>query len=192
VHDEAAALGVDVERIAVGGDSAGGGLAASLTQLVSDRGTPPIRFQLLAYPMLDDRTVVRAEADGLDALFWTPASNRFAWTAYLGHEPGKDAEPPYAAAARREDLAGLPPAWIGVGDIELFHDEDVDYARRLAGAGVPCELHVEPGMFHAADLVRSGVPSMRTFRDRMVEALGAALDRGPAAAGSREHEPAGS
>lgn len=192
LHDEAETLGVDIARIAVGGDSAGGGLAAALTQLVRDRGAPPIAFQLLAYPMLDDRTVLRAEAEGLDALFWTPASNRFAWTAYLGHDPSLDPEPPYAAAARHEDLSGLPPAWIGVGDIELFHDEDVDYARRLTEAGVPCELHVEPGMYHAADLVRAGVPSMRAFRDRMVGALAEALDRVTRGAGSHGQRPAGS
>ncbi|MFN8017504.1 MAG: alpha/beta hydrolase [Acidimicrobiales bacterium] len=171
LHDDAASLGVDPERIAVGGDSAGGGLAAALAQRARDEGGPPIRFQLLVYPMLDDRTVLRADAEGLDGLLWTARSNRFAWTCYLGHPPTAEPERPWAAPARTTDLAGLPPAWIGVGDIDLFHDEDVDYARRLEEAGVPCELHVVHGMFHAADNVLGGAPSMVDFRRRAVRAL---------------------
>ena len=175
LHNEADRLGVDPDRIAVGGGSAGGGLAASLAQLVRDEDGPAIAFQLLVYPMLDDRTVVRAEAQGRDALIWSPRSNRFAWTAYLGHEPTLDDERRWAAPARTTDLAGLAPAWIGVGDIDLFHDEDIDYAQRLAAAGVPCALHVEPGMFHGADAVLTTRPSMQAFRDRMIAALAAAV-----------------
>lgn len=180
VHEQADALGVDPARVAVGGDSAGGLLAAAVTQRARDESRPPICFQLLVYPMLDDRTVARPAEDGGDALLWTPASNRYAWGAYLGHPAGGPEDRPHAVPARTADLAGLPPAWIGVGDIDLFHDEDVDYARRLAEAGVACELHVEPGMWHGADSLLPDRPSMRAFRTAWTEALRAALAPAPA------------
>jgi acetyl esterase/lipase len=176
LHRGAAELGVDPDRIAIGGDSAGGGLSASLAQMAYDRGDVPVRFQLLVYPMLDDRTVLRTEHAGTGLFVWTPASNRFGWTAYLGHEPQADEPRPYAAPARRADLAGLPPAWIGVGDIDLFHAEDVTYAQRLTAAGVPCELVVVPGMYHGADGFFDGrAASMTEFRAGLVAALGRAL-----------------
>ena len=171
VHDRADELGIDRTRIAVGGDSAGGGLAAALCQLARDRGGPDICFQLLNYPMLDDRTVLRADHQGRGAFIWTPASNRFGWSAYLGRTPSHTDAPTHAAPARTTDLAGLPPAWIGVGDLDLFHSEDVDYAARLTSAGVPCELRVEPGMYHGADQFLLKAPRMRAYRDAMVEAL---------------------
>ena len=176
VHDRAGELGVDRRRVAVGGDSAGGGLAAALAQMAADRGGPAVCFQLLHYPMLDDRTTLRT---GLDALVWTMRSNRWAWAAYLGHPPTVTEQRPYASASRRTDLGGLPPAWIGVGDIDLFHDECVDYAARLRAAGVPCELHVEPGMYHGADQLMPAAPSMRAFLDRLVAALGSAMSTAP-------------
>jgi acetyl esterase/lipase len=167
-------LGVDPARIAVGGDSAGGLLAASLAQVARDRGGPAIAFQALVYPMLDDRTVLRGEPQRTTRV-WTHPSNRFAWTAYLGHEPSPAPERPYAAPARTEDLRGLPPAWIGVGDLDLFLEEDVDYATRLEAAGVACELHIEPGMYHGADSVLPTKPTMRAFRARAEGALRTAL-----------------
>jgi len=125
--------------------------------------------------MLDDRTVLRADDAGRGAFVWTAASNRFAWTAYLGHPPSVADERPYAAPARTADLTGLPPAWVGVGDLDLFYEEDVDYAARLDAAGVPCELHVSPGMYHGADAVLTKAPSCRSFLDSMTAALAAAL-----------------
>jgi len=175
LHDQAADLGVDPGRIAVGGDSAGGGLAAALSQMARDRGGPGICFQLLEYPMLDDRTVLRADHDGTGAFVWTPASNRFAWTAYLGRPPIDSGAPPYAAPARTEDLSGLPPAWVGVGELDLFYAEDVDYADRLRSSGVACDLYVEPGMYHGADAIRSKAPTSMRFRDRMTAALAGGL-----------------
>ena len=159
----------------MGGDSAGGGLAAALCQLARDRGGPAVCFQLLNYPMLDDRTVLRTDHQGRGTFIWTPASNRFGWSAYLGHAPSPADAPDHAAPARTADLAGLPPAWIGVGDLDLFHDEDVDYATRLEAARVPCELHVERGMFHGADQFLMKAPRMQAYRDRMVAALGGAI-----------------
>lgn len=176
--DNAEELGVDPTRIAVGGDSAGGGLAAALCQVTRDRGGPAICFQLLEYPMIDDRTVVRATDPDQIHFIWTAAANRFGWASYLGHDPGAPTVEPYASPARTEDLAGLPPAWIGVGDLDLFHDEDVDYAERLTAAGVPCELHVEPGMYHGADALAMKAPTSRAFRDRMTAALAAAIAPG--------------
>ena len=178
----AAALGVDPARVAVGGASAGGGLAASVVQRAYDEELP-VAFQLLLHPMLDDRTVLRRDLAGRGRIGWTPRSNAYGWTAYLGHRPGADEPRRYAAAARREDLTGLPPAWIGVGDLDLFRDEDVDYARRLADAGVPVRLLVEPGMYHAAELgLQATVPSMRAFQqaafDALAEGLAVAVEPG--------------
>ncbi|OJF15003.1 alpha/beta hydrolase [Couchioplanes caeruleus] len=174
LHDEAPALGIDPARIAVGGDSAGGGLAATLAQRARDTGVA-VRLQLLVYPMLDDRTVLRERPDR-PVFTWTPASNRYGWTAYLGHPPHEDDDRPYIAAARRTDLTGLAPAWIGVGDLDLFHREDVGYAHRLREAGVPCELLVVPGMYHGADaLFDRREPTMTAFRTAMLKALLAAL-----------------
>jgi len=175
LHRTADDLGVDPDRIAVGGDSAGGGLAAAVAQVSLDGGTAPVRFQLLVYPMIDDRTALCDDHHGRGTFMWTPASNRFAWTSYLGHLPTQREDRPYAAPAQRSDLRGLAPAWIGVGDLDLFFAEDVEYAKRLEEAGVRCELHVEPGMYHGADSILTKAPSMRAFRDRMIEALRSGL-----------------
>ncbi len=178
LHDQADELGVDPARIAIGGNSAGAGLAAALTQLAADRGEAPVCFQLLVYPMLDDRTVLRPDHGGTGTFVWTPRSNEFAWTSYLGHPPGDHDARPYAVPARREDLTGLPPAWIGVGDLDLFHAEDLAYADRLRAAGVPCQVEVVAGMYHAADAFFRTSAAMTAFRAAMKDALGAALSTG--------------
>ncbi|GAA3226283.1 alpha/beta hydrolase [Pseudonocardia petroleophila] len=167
--------GVDPERIAIGGASAGGGLTAALAQCAHDRAAVRPAFQLLVYPMLDDRTVLRTDVDTRGVRVWTPRSNRYGWTSYLGREPGSADVPPYAAPARRSDLAGLPPAWIGVGTLDLFHDEDLAYADRLEAAGVPCERHVVPGAFHGFDALFADRPVARAFRAEQVRVLRAAL-----------------
>lgn len=169
LHDESAALGVDPHRIAIGGASAGGGLAAEVCQWATDEGLP-VALQLLVYPMLDDRTV-EPDVDGRGQFIWTAASNRFGWAAYLGHPAGDSEERPYAVAARRTDLAGLPPTWIGVGERDLFYAEDVQYAVGLEAAGVPCTLDVVPGMFHGADVLPRPPRSMRAFWQRIAAAL---------------------
>ncbi|GAB3229620.1 alpha/beta hydrolase [Mycolicibacterium hippocampi] len=142
----AALPSVDPARVAIGGASAGGGLAAALALLTRDRGQIDLAAQLLVYPMIDDRTVSRTDLDNPGHRLWNQSSNRFGWRAYLG-----DADPQVAVPARREDLAGLPPAWIGVGTLDLFHDEDLAYAERLRDAGVPCEVLVVDGAFHGFD-----------------------------------------
>jgi acetyl esterase/lipase/sterol desaturase/sphingolipid hydroxylase (fatty acid hydroxylase superfamily) len=181
LHDNAAALGVDPQRIAIGGGSAGGGLAASLAQRTLDEGGPPICFQALLYPMLDDRTAARTDDAARSAMVWTNVSNRFGWHSYLGTEPGAADVPAFASAARREDLTGLPPAWIGVGDADLFHDENLAYADRLRAAGVEVELEVVPGMYHGADDVRPDAPLMVDFIGRLRTAIGRAVGADPIA-----------
>jgi acetyl esterase/lipase len=175
LHEHAKDLGVDPTRIAVGGGSAGGGLAAALAQQARDRASVPIAFQLLEYPMLDDMSALRTDERAKSALVWTTASNRYGWSAYLGHPAGLGDVHPYAVPGRSYELAGLPPAWIGVGDIDLFHDEDVSYGHRLAAAGVAAHVHVEPRMFHGADMIRRNTPSMTAFRARMASALRSAV-----------------
>lgn len=172
---EAPALGIDPARIAIGGASAGGGLAATLALVAHDRGEVRPAFQLLVYPMLDDRTVIRAEHDTRNVRVWSPGSNRYAWTSYLGQAPGLPSANPYAAAARREDLRGLPPAWIGVGTLDLFHDEDVEYARRLKESGVSCALHVVPGAFHGFDMLMRKASVSQAFWEEQARVLKVAL-----------------
>ena len=169
-HENAERLGIDPGRIAVGGASAGAGMAAGLAQRAHDEGRVPVAFQLLIYPMLDDRTPV-GPLGRRPWLVWTAASNPFGWTSYLGQPAGSPEAPPYAAAARRTDLTGLPPAWVGVGDVDQFHDEAVRYAERLTSAGVSCELHVVPGMFHGADSsFADTVETTRQFRSSLLHA----------------------
>lgn len=138
---------VAAERVVVGGQSAGGGLAAALVQRLHDEGERP-RAQWLFCPMLDDRTAARRALDTAGHRVWDNRLNRFGWRAYLGTEPGAPVVPLYAVPARREDVSGLPDTWIGVGDIDLFHDEAAGYARRLRAAGVATTLHVVPGGPH--------------------------------------------
>lgn len=178
VHVRSAELGVDRARVAVAGASAGAGLAAALAQLARDRGEHPICFQSLRYPMLDDRT--GAEGERGRHFVWSARSNQYAWRCYLGEDPARlrrtgQAPPPYAAPARTDDLSGLPAAWVGVGDADLFHDEAVGYAARLAQAGVAVRTHVVPGMYHGADGLRPDAASMRAFLSDERAALRAAL-----------------
>jgi acetyl esterase/lipase len=163
-------LGIDADRIAVMGASAGGGLAAAVAQRAHDEGIP-LRAQVLVYPMIDDRAVLRDDHAGRGRFMWTPANNRFGWTSYLGREPRMSDAPEYAAPARRTDLTGLPPAWVGVGDLDLFYDEDVDYAEKLRASGVPCELVTVPGMYHGADGLAPKAQSIKDFRRGMTEHL---------------------
>jgi acetyl esterase/lipase len=163
-------LGIDADRIAVTGASAGGGMAAAVAQRSHDEGIQ-LRAQVLVYPMIDDRSALRDDHSGRGRFAWTAESNRFGWTAYLGRPPRLSDAPEYCAPARRSDLSGLPPAWIGVGELDLFHDEDVDYAERLAQAGVPCELVTVPGMYHGADGVAIKAPSMLRFRAATIDYL---------------------
>ena len=149
VHDSAAELGIDPARIGVMGGSAGGGLAACLALLTRDRTELPLAFQLLNYPMLDDRQATPSSQ--VEAPIWGPDNNRFAWTAYLGDAYGSDDVSPYAAASRAADLAGLPRAFVMVGDLDGLLDEDIAYARRLIAARVPTDPQILAGAPHGFD-----------------------------------------
>lgn len=145
---EAGALGFDPTRIVVGGQSAGGGIAAGLVQRLHDEPGPGALAQWLFCPMLDDRTASLRELDALGHRVWPNPLNAIGWRAYLGKEPGSDEVPAYAVPARRADLSGLPPAWIGVGDIDLFYQEDRLYGERLAAAGTTVSFKTVPGAPH--------------------------------------------
>lgn len=146
-------LGVDRNRIAIMGESAGGGHAAALALYARDQGGPAICLQVLDAPMLDDRTCALAEPHPHTGEFvWTSTHNRFGWQALLGMEPGGPDVPEAAVPSRTRDLTGLPPAFISVGSLDLFLEEDLDYARRLTRAGVPVELHVTAGGYHGAGI----------------------------------------
>jgi acetyl esterase/lipase len=171
-----ALAGVDPARVAIGGASAGGGLAAALALMARDRGEINPALQLLTYPMLDDRTVAKSPSDARNYRLCSESSNRFGWAAYLG-----DANPDIAVPARNADLAGLPPAWIGVGTHDLFHDEDLAYAERLTKAGVLCRVEVVAGAFHGFDRIVPGAPVSRSFFDSQCASLREALTAGSAA-----------
>jgi len=171
IASHAEELNIDSKRIAVGGNSAGGGLAAALAQFVFDRNEIEIAFQLLIYPMLDDRTVLRTDIDDSNCIAWNHKSNRFGWESYLGQNAGVDNVPAYSVPARRANLSGLPPVWIGVGDLDIFHDEDAAYAERLKQANVKCESMVIPGAFHGFDVFDPNIPIVQEFRKSQIAAL---------------------
>ena len=165
-YQNAAALGIDAERIGVSGESAGGGLAAALALLARDRGEVPLAFQHLIYPMIDDRTCTTADPHPhAGEHIWTAESNLFGWTSLLGKAPGGPDVDPYAAAARATDLKGLPPTYIAVGALDLFLDEDMEYALRLTRAGVPVELHVYPGAYHGFQAAPEARVTLTARRD---------------------------
>ena len=168
-------LGIDPHRIAIGGASAGGGLAAGLALLVRDRAELTIRYQLLIYPMIDDTNVAQAGPDRPDAPVWTRANNLIGWRSYLGREPGGDGVSAYAAAFRAEDVSGLPPTYIGVGTPDLFRDENIAYARRLIAADVPTELHVYADGFHAFDVFVPESDAAQRFTAEYTRLLARAL-----------------
>jgi acetyl esterase/lipase len=173
IYANAPGLGIDQARIAIRGDSSGGGLAAALALRARDEGGPPIAFQLLIYPMLDDRTgTTRAAAPFAGEFIWTAADNRFAWEAVLGMPPGPPTGvSPHAAPARATDLSGLPPTLIAAAALDLFVDENLDYARHLLAAGVATELIVAPGAYHGFDTLNASAAVSRTFTARCMEAL---------------------
>ncbi len=175
LFDNADQLGVDKSRIAIGGASAGGGLAAGLALLVRDRKEVPVIFQLLIYPMIDDRNQTPASYAITDPRVWNRESNRLGWKAYLGREGGAPDVSPYAAAARATDLTNLPPAFISVGTLDLFVDENIEYAQRLIQAEVPTELHVYPGAFHGFDLFAPAAQVSKQFKADRDNALKRAL-----------------
>jgi acetyl esterase len=165
---EAATLGVNPARIAVIGESAGGGLAAATALMARDTGGPPLAAQVLVYPMLDHRTggdacQHRNRATG--EFVWTREANRFGWDALRGAYAADDARRGWFSPSLAEDLAGLPPALILTGSLDLFFDEDLEYARRLVDAGVPVELHSYPGAIHGFNIMAEARVAQAFARD---------------------------
>jgi acetyl esterase/lipase len=179
VHDEAESFGIDPARLAVGGASAGAGLAAALCLRLRAAGQPQPALQLLIYPMLDDREVtesIQASEDPGHWGLWHLTANRMCWDAYLAGLAGADV-PATAAPARARDLSGLAPAFLGVGDVDAFLDENLDYARRLSRAGVPTELHVYPGVIHGGFGAVPRTPRTAQFLRDIYAALASAFAR---------------
>jgi triacylglycerol lipase len=176
VFEHCGELNIDPERIGLMGQSAGGGLAASLALLVRDRGEYRLSFQHLIYPMLDDRTGSGSDPNGFAGEFlWLAPSNRFAWSCLLGRAPGGPDVSPYAAAARAKNLSGLPRTFIATGALDLFIDENVEYAHRLIRSGVVTELHVYPGAYHGFDVFAAEAAVSRQACRDSIEALRRAL-----------------
>ncbi|MBA3339277.1 MAG: alpha/beta hydrolase [Geodermatophilaceae bacterium] len=171
----AAQLGIDPSRLGVCGVSSGGGLAAGLALMTREIGTPRLAHQMLIYPMLDDRSDTHSSHEIADLGVWDRSANLEAWQSLLGDRAGGTDVPGCAAAARASDLAGLPPTYIEVGELDLFRDESLDYAIRLLRAGVPTEVHTDPGAYHAFDIVAPRASVSRRAVDRRVAALERAL-----------------
>ncbi len=148
--DHAAELGIDTERMAIGGASAGSGMAAGVVHMNRDRGGPKLKLQLLIYPMIDDTHNTPSGHLIRDERVWNRSVSHKAWKMYLGDSYGKNVSP-YAAASRATDFSGLPPAFITVGSADLFRDENIAYAQKLLEANVPVELHLYHGMYHGGE-----------------------------------------
>ncbi|GAA2005167.1 alpha/beta hydrolase [Nakamurella flavida] len=166
-------LGVDPARIAIMGDSGGGGVAASLAVYARDQGGPAVAEQILIYPMLDDRNT-EPDPALVPFLTWTYDDNITGWGALLGGAAGGPEVDAYGAAARLTDFTGLPPAYIEVGELDIFRDEDLAYAQRLIAAGVSVELHLHPDIPHAAEALAPDTDIARRVnadRHRVIAAL---------------------
>ena len=175
-------FGVDADRLVVGGASAGAGLAAALCLRLREIGVPQPALQLLIYPMLDDRELtasIRASEEPGHWGLWHLAANRLCWQAYLGPLAAGGREvPPTAAPSRAndQDLVGLAPAFLAIGDVDAFLDENLDYAARLSAAGVPTELHVYPGVIHGGFGARPSTPRTAQLLRDVYAALAAAFE----------------
>jgi len=172
MHASAGELGVDPERIALLGESAGGCHAALLAITARDRGEVPVAFQALIYPMLDDRTGTTVHTPPFTGtVVWDAASNAYGWRSFLGVAPGGPDVPATAVPARIANLEGLPPTFIAVGGADLFVSEDIKYARRLTQAGVATELLVVPRAFHAFDRIATDTAIAERFTRAKMDAL---------------------
>lgn len=169
-------LKIDPARIAIGGASAGAGLTAALALRARDEGTQQVLFQLLIYPMLDHRHRTPSSRAIQDPNLWNEQTNRLAWALYLGALTDHDEIPLYASPSLAADLTNLPPAFVCVGDLDIFLDEDIDYAQRLLQAGVPTELHVYPGAIHGFDMLAPDAAISQRLRTDVNNALQKAFD----------------
>jgi acetyl esterase/lipase len=172
LHEQAATLGIDKTRIGVFGQSAGGGLSAAVTLLARDRKGPPLCFQFLGIPELDDRLSTASMRAFTDTPLWHRPNAILSWKFYLGdkYNAGSDDVPSYAAPARATDLRGLPPAYISAMEFDPLRDEAIVYALKLLEAGVQVELHTYPGTFHGSSIFAHAAVSQRQERE-MFEVL---------------------
>lgn len=173
---EAPSLGIDVKRVAIAGASGGGGLTAALALMARDKGGPSIIFQMPLYPMLDNRNETPSSYEITDAhATWSRSNNLTAWRMYLGEEKDTNELSPYAVPSRADNLAGLPPTYTCIGQLDLFRDETFDYVTRLAQAGVDVEMNLYPGSFHCFEVfVPEAEVSQRAsqnYLDAMARAL---------------------
>ncbi len=177
VFRQAGSLGIDPQRITVAGASAGGGLAAGTVLYARDQGEVPVHAQVLIYPMIDDRDATASNREITYAKCWNRDANKWGWTAYLGDLYGTDDVPLYAAPARAtaQDLRGLPPTYIDVGELDAFRDENIEYAQKLLQAGVATDLVVTSGAFHASETYNPKAPSSRRILAARLDALARAL-----------------
>lgn len=171
LHENAPELRVRPDRIGVYGVSAGGLLAASLALRSRDGQTAPLAKQILIYPMLDDRTSVRPVTPDAPDGTWSHSSNAGAWDVYLGTSVDRDAPPPHAVPARERSVRGLPPTYLEVGSIDVLACEAIAYSSRLVASGVPTELHVYPGAYHAFDVIAPAAPVGAEARGRRLRAM---------------------
>ncbi|MEU5988026.1 alpha/beta hydrolase [Spirillospora sp. NPDC047418] len=161
-------LGIDPDRLAVGGESAGGGLSAAVALLARDRGGPALCFQFLGIPELDDRLDTPSMRAYTDTPIWHRTNAELSWDYYLGEGVrGTAGVSPYAAPARAEDLSGLPPAFVTTCEFDPLRDEGLSYGQRLVQAGVPTEMHLYPGTFHGSTLVPDAAVTKRMNADRL-------------------------
>jgi acetyl esterase/lipase len=158
-------LGGDAARIAIGGASAGGGLAAAVALMARDRGGPALAFQLLIYPVLDDRMQTTSMRDFVDSPIWNRPNSEVMWSLYLGGRPAQVS--PYAAPARATRLDGLAPAYLMTAEFDPLRDEGIEYAMRLLQAGVPTELHNYAGAFHGFDQMGMAAISQEALREQL-------------------------
>jgi len=172
LRDHAADFDVDPSRVVVYGESAGGGIAAGITLMARDRHfSPPIAKQVLVFPMLDDRDTVIVPERAPFAT-WTYEDNLMGWSALLREGvPGAAEVSQYAAPARATNLAGLPPTLIDVGELDIFRDENMEYARRIAGTGTSVEFHLYPGVPHGFDVVAPNIDVAQRARMNKIRAL---------------------
>jgi acetyl esterase/lipase len=164
-------LGFDPERLAIVGGSAGGGLAIATALMARDQEFPKLCFQMANYPMIDDRNETPSSKEITDVGIWDREANLEAWDWYLGGKPADE----YAAPARAKNLSDLPPTFIDVGEIDLFRDEDIEFATRLLQAGVTTELHVYPGAYHASEAFAPDAELSKQIWAKRIEALKRAL-----------------
>lgn len=177
MHDGADTLGIDRGRIGVGGQSAGGGLAAATALLARDRGGPPLCFQFLGIPELDHRLETASMRVFVDTPLWHRPNAVLSWQYYLGTGAGEVS--PYASPAIAENLAGLPPAYVTTMEFDPLRDEGIEYAMRMMAAGVSVELHSYPGTFHGSTMITTAAVSQRAHAE-LVAALGRGLRAGDA------------